>query len=106
MYLHTPALPEFPPARPALSSGIHGIKYTPTRSYKHTLPSPGIPGCIEQVTEIWVVGSYRCAYIRPMGRYQYMIYEGSTYRCYKSIEIQHHFEGHFRGQSNPLTQSG
>ena len=49
-------------------------------SYKHTLPSPSIPGCIEQVTEIWVVGSYHCAYIRPMGRYQYMIYEGSIYR--------------------------
>jgi hypothetical protein len=80
MCLHTPALPELPPARPALLSGIHGIKNTPTHPYKHTLPSPGIPGCIEQVTEIWVVGSYRCAYIRPMGRYQYMIYEGSIYR--------------------------
>jgi hypothetical protein len=69
MCLHIPALPELPPARPALPSGIHGIKNIPTRPYKHTLPSPGIPGCIEQVTEIWVVGSYRCAYIRPMGRY-------------------------------------
>ena len=68
-----PALPELPPACPALLSGIHGIKNTPTHSYRHTLPSPSIPGCIQQVTEIWVVGSYRCAYIRPMGRCQHFI---------------------------------
>jgi len=35
------------------------------------------------VTKIWVVGSFRCGSITLLGRYHYMIDEGSIYRCAK-----------------------
>ena len=65
----------------AIPAGLPDSRWNLWGTVKYCLPSPGISGCIEQVTEIWVVGSYHCGSIRPMGRYQYMIYEGSIYRC-------------------------